>query len=143
MTSTMGCRTANPSGSGNRMMVVTATSSAHPVPRAIAISYSRLAQTLQSIRRTGGKIVSIAEGNAAPQPAPAIPANVTPIHTKAKSQVSEPPAETPAAKTAEEAPQKPAARSSRRRTAAKTQSTTAAKPKRARTTRAKRKRATG
>ncbi|MEM9155947.1 MAG: phycobilisome linker polypeptide [Cyanobacteria bacterium P01_F01_bin.33] len=123
------------------MMVVTVTGAARAGLRTIAIAYSRLAQTLQSIRRMGGKIVSVTEASPQKLHQTSSPptAKVTPIQPEEQSQVATLPTEKPA----EEAPKASVARQSRSRTAAKTQSTTTtAKPKRTRTTRSRRKRAT-
>ncbi|MEO0855061.1 MAG: phycobilisome linker polypeptide [Cyanobacteria bacterium J06648_11] len=137
MTSTMGCRTASPSSSTNRMMVVTVAGAFRKGQRAIAIPYSRLAQTLQTMRRMGCNIVGVTEANAAAsdEAAPSANAKVTPM----KSQT---PQASPA-NAAEAETKTPPTRSPRRRTSAKTQPAASAKPKPKRTTRSKRKRATG
>ncbi|MEM9157133.1 MAG: phycobilisome linker polypeptide [Cyanobacteria bacterium P01_F01_bin.33] len=124
------------------MMVVTVTGAARAGLRTFAIAYSRLAQTLQGIRRTGGRIVSVTDANVPKLHQTSSPptAKAKPIQPKEQSQAATVPTEKPV----EEAPKASVARQSRRRTAAKTQSTTTtAKPKRTRTTRSKRKRATG
>ncbi|MEO1132193.1 MAG: hypothetical protein AAFX40_05730 [Cyanobacteria bacterium J06639_1] len=144
MTSTMGCRTASPSSSTNRMMVVTVAGAFHRGQRAIAIPYSRLAQTLQTMRRMGCQIVGVSEAQTADsvEDTPVVTtSNVTPMQPTAAR------ADTPQADTAQAAPEKPT-RSRRRRTSAKTQSSSTrsqstAKSKPKRTPRSKRKRATG
>lgn len=142
MTSTIGCRMANPSPSTSRMMVVTVAGSFHGGQRTIAIAYPRLMQTLQSMRRMGCKILSVTDAAvdaAVAEPAQTeveAPSPVTPI-------VSQAPQPAEAVESAPAAPAKKTRSSRRRRTSAKTQSTSTAKPKSKRSTRSKRKRTTG